>query len=141
MRRWWTFFFALLAASALAHVPKSKDFPIQQIIAPDGGNVWSYAGFDLVSTTNYLLAFQGSDTNRVIQTWRRTRPNFATNGVHEVTAFAYTTADKLTGVKTPAGLTITNFYNASGQLARTVDLEIGRTNSFSYFTNNLIAIL
>jgi len=37
-----------------------------------------------------------------------------------------------------AGLTTTNIYTANGFLARTIDTQIGRTNSFGYTTGGLI---
>ena len=64
-----------------------------------------------------------------------------TNAVNEVTYHTYDAAGRLTSTKTPAGLTTTNIYPASGSYSnwveKIVDLEIGRTNSFTY-TNNLV---
>jgi RHS repeat-associated protein len=114
---------------------------LTQITAPDGSNVWTFGGFDTVSTTNYLYEQFGPDTNRNIQTWQRVLPNYATNGVNEVTTLAWTFGDRLAGTKTPAGLTTTNLYNGNNQLWKTVDIEIGRTNSLGYYTNNLIATI
>lgn len=65
------------------------------------------------------------------------QPLSVTNAVGDVTSFTYDTNGLLTSVATPAGLTTTNLYGADGRLATTIDLEIGRTNSFTY-TNGLI---
>jgi YD repeat-containing protein len=59
-----------------------------------------------------------------------------------VTSYTYDAQARLISTKTPAGLTTTNIYFASGDYTNfvqtTIDLEIGRTNSFTY-TNNLVA--
>jgi len=59
-----------------------------------------------------------------------------TNALEEVTAFTYNGDGQLTSVKTPAGLTTTNLYYSSGDyegwLDKTIDLEINRTNTYTY---------
>ncbi len=60
----------------------------------------------------------------------------ATNAVGDVTFYTYDAQDRLTSVQTPAGLTRTNIYFPSGPYTNfvqtTIDLEISRTNSFTY---------
>jgi len=58
---------------------------------------------------------------------------FATNALNEVTSFTNDAATHLlTSRKTPAGLTTTNLYGGDGRLEKAIDLEISRTNSFTY---------
>jgi RHS repeat-associated protein len=54
-----------------------------------------------------------------------------------MTIYTYDASNRLTSVRTPAGLTTTNIYNAAGFLIQTIDVEINRTNSFTW-TNGLI---
>jgi len=64
-----------------------------------------------------------------------------TNALNEVTHYTYDTQGRLTSTRTPAGLTTTNNYAPSGlnrgYLESTIDLEISRSNSFTY-TNGLV---
>jgi YD repeat-containing protein len=64
-----------------------------------------------------------------------------TNAFGGVHFYTYDMQGLLTSRRTPAGLTTTNIYFSSGWytnwVAATVDLEIGRTNSFTY-ENNLV---
>jgi YD repeat-containing protein len=66
----------------------------------------------------------------------------ATNAVGEVWYYTHDSQGRLTSMKSPSGLTTTNTYFATGEYTNWVqtriDLEIGRTNTFTY-TNNLIA--
>ena len=65
----------------------------------------------------------------------------STNALQEVTFYTYNTDKLLTSVKSPAGLTTTNIYFATGsdagRLDKTIDLEIFRTNSYTY-ANGLV---
>lgn len=67
---------------------------------------------------------------------------FHTNAVGEVTEYTYDTPGRLIRTKTPAGLTTTNIFLPSGDypnfVAQVIDLEINRTNSYTYL-NNLVA--
>jgi RHS repeat-associated protein len=109
---------------------------LSRVVTADGSNVLSLA-YDTVSWTNDRPTF--GDTNRVILTSQRILPRFITNGVGEVTELSFTGFNKLVNVKSSSGLTTTNVYSANGFLSRTIDLEIGRTNSFSYTNNGLVA--
>jgi RHS repeat-associated protein len=66
-----------------------------------------------------------------------------TSAVGEVTAYTIDTAGRLTSIRTPAGLTTTNIYFASGTninyVEQTIDKEINRTNTYSY-ANDLVYI-
>ena len=61
---------------------------------------------------------------------------YYTNAMQEVTVFTYDAQNRLTSVRTPAGLTTTNIYFATGDYTNwvktTIDLEINRTNSYDY---------
>ena len=58
-----------------------------------------------------------------------------------VFANTFQVTDKITSTKSVAGLTTTNIYNANGFLAQTIDLQIGRTNSFGYTKDGLMGTL
>ena len=64
-----------------------------------------------------------------------------TDATNEVTTYTYDSQGRLTSSKTPAGLTTTNIYYATGQytnwIQSTIGLEIQRTNSYVY-ANDLI---
>jgi RHS repeat-associated protein len=74
---------------------------------------------------NYYDMFQGSPLG--------TNYNYGT-----LISTAYSGNNKVTSKTSVAGLTTTNIYNANGFLTQTIDLQIGRTNSFSYTTDGLI---
>ena len=66
---------------------------------------------------------------------------FTTNAVNEVTSYTYDAQGRCTSITQPSGLVTTNFYYASGLsvnlLQTTIDLQINRTNSYTY-TNCLL---
>jgi RHS repeat-associated protein len=65
---------------------------------------------------------------------------YSTNAVGEVTEFKYDSSTHLlSSVRFPSGLTRTNIYasTAPNWLLTTIDVEIGRTNNFTY-TNGLV---
>jgi RHS repeat-associated protein len=64
-------------------------------------------------------------------------PTRITNAVGYVTALTYNGSNRVTSVHSPAGLTTTNNYDATGFLTKVTDIEIGRTNSYTY-TNGLV---
>lgn len=72
-----------------------------------------------------------------INTFTVPLPTKITNAVGYITTIIYNANNQIKSVKSPAGLTTTNTYNASGFLTKVIDIEIGRTNSFTY-TNGLI---
>ncbi|MBI3851947.1 MAG: RHS repeat-associated core domain-containing protein [Verrucomicrobia bacterium] len=59
------------------------------------------------------------------------------NALNEMTIYTYDSSNRVTSIKRPSGLTTTNLYNSDGTLAKTIDLEINRTNSFTY-ANGLV---
>jgi len=95
-----------------------------------------YNGSDLatvIGPQDEILAGYGYTNHLVIR---------ATNAVGDVTSYTWDPQERLTSVKTPAGLTRTNLYFASGTYTNfvqtAIDLEISRTNSFTY-TNGLVS--
>jgi len=89
-------------------------------------------GIDLLFVTNYSGIREASysyDSHHHRLT--------ETNAVGDVTFYTYDTDEHMTGGHTAAGLTTTNTYDASGYLDTTIDLEINRTNKFTY-TNGLV---
>jgi RHS repeat-associated protein len=132
---------------------------LTQVIGADGNPIWSYAGFDTVTWTNFFYSV--NQTNGQFLTSSRVLPDYATNGVGQVSVSTYSISTpitiydvnstnidgstftgygKVTSTKSVAGLTTTNIYNTGGFLVQTIDLEIGRTNSFGYITNGLIGM-
>ena len=99
----------------------------------------------------YVYAANGIDLAKVIGPEGETLAGYSydahhdvvtmTNALGEVTTYSYDTAGRLTGAHSPAGLTTTNIYFAAGAytnwIQTTIDLEIHRTNSFTY-TNDLV---
>src|SRR5262249_24905877 len=67
-----------------------------------------------------------------------------TNAVGDLTSYTYDSQGRLSSTKSPTGLTTTNIYFSSGAytnwIQTTINLEINRTNSFTY-TNNLVYTL
>ena len=132
---------------------------LTQIIAADGQTVWSAGSFDTVIWTN--LFYGSIQTNANTLTSLRVHPSAITNGVNQtatatwsggspvtvytvvstntpITAWTFTGYGRLAGFKSYAGLTTTNLFNADRFLTQTIDLEIGRTNSFGYTSNGLV---
>jgi RHS repeat-associated protein len=54
-----------------------------------------------------------------------------------MTAYTYDTSNRLATIRTPSGLTTSNYYGTNGYLAQTVDLQISRTNSYTW-ANGLV---
>jgi RHS repeat-associated protein len=83
-----------------------------------------------------LLAGYSYDTNHHVLT--------ATNAAGDVTSYTYDTQGRLGTVHTPAGLTTQYNYFPDGPYSnwvqQAVDIEIGRTNSYTY-TNDLVCTL
>jgi YD repeat-containing protein len=69
------------------------------------------------------------------------QPDASYDALNQATVYTYNAKRQVTSRKTPAGLTTTNIYFTSGTasnfLDKTIDLEINRTNSFTY-TNGLV---
>jgi RHS repeat-associated protein len=132
---------------------------LTQIIAADGQPVWTAGNFDTVVWTNWYYA--STQTNASTLTSLRVRPSIITNGVGQtatatwsggtlitnytvvstnvpVFGKSFTGFGQITSFKSYSGLTTTNLFNTDRFLTQTIDLEIGRTNSFSYTSNGLV---
>jgi RHS repeat-associated protein len=109
---------------------------LTQVTGPDGSNIWTFGGFENVAWSNDFK-INSSQSNRIILTSQRVLPRYITNGVGEVTELAFTGFNKLAQVKWSSGLTSSNVYDGSGFLSKTIDQQIGRTNSFAYASNGL----
>ena len=107
-----------------------------------------YGENPLPRTRQYI--YSGSDLKTVLgpkgetlagYAYNNHRPISATNAVGDVTFYTWDSQCRLTSIKTPAGLTTTNLYFASGAYTNfvqtAIDLEINRTNAFTY-TNDLV---
>ena len=144
---------------------------LTKVVGADGNVIWSYGGFDTVTWTNFfytptqtngtittsLRVLPDYATNGLGQVATTTYTSagapinyydmfqgssFGTNynyGTLESTTFGG--YNKVTSVTSVAGLTTTNTYNANGFLTQTIDLQIGRTNSFGYTTDGLVGSL
>jgi len=70
------------------------------------------------------------------------QPLATCNALNEATPFTYNPSNQITRVVSPAGLTTTNVYFTSGndvnRLQKTIELETGRTNSYTYYANGLV---
>ena len=108
---------------------------LKQVIGADGNPIWSCGGFDPVAITNFV--YTTSPATAVIYRWSRVSPDFVTNGLNQVATATYGSLDKIVSYTSAAGLTTTNSYDTNGFLAQTVNLQIGRTNSFGYGNNGL----
>jgi len=75
--------------------------------------------------------------HRITKSYTIPLPSAATNEVGYVTTRTYDSKSRLTGVRLPSGLTVTNRYDSAGFLTNTVALEIAQTNSFTYTKDRL----
>ena len=69
-------------------------------------------------------------------------PDATFDALDQETAYTYNRHGQVTSIITPASLTTTNIYYTSvgsaGRLQTTIDLEISRTNAFTWYTNGLL---
>ncbi len=73
----------------------------------------------------------------IIRTFTPPLPTRITNAVGYVTTYAYDGSNRLASVSVPSGLTTTNSYDTNGFLSTTVDVQTGRTNSFTYLNGKV----
>jgi RHS repeat-associated protein len=64
------------------------------------------------------------------------------DAVNQLTSYVYNSHGQLTRISSPSGLTTTNIYFSAGgsigRLEKTIDLEINRTNTFTYYASGLV---
>ncbi|HEY5915235.1 MAG TPA: hypothetical protein VJA21_31970, partial [Verrucomicrobiae bacterium] len=69
-------------------------------------------------------------------------PDASSDALNQQTTYAYNSYGLVTSIHGPAGLTTTNTYVPSGnglnRLQKSIDLEISRTNSYTYYANGLV---
>jgi RHS repeat-associated protein len=102
-------------------------------------NVYAYDSandidlIEAIGPKGEMVAGYGYDSAHDVLSW--------TNAVGDVTSYTYDSQGRLTSTHSPAGLTTTNSYFASGTnlnwVQTRIDLEISRTNSFTY-RNDLV---
>lgn len=136
---------------------------LTKVIGPDGNTISAYGGFDTVTWTNIFPVSYGPNGTTLAAS--RVTPDYATNGLGQIATNIYTSTGRevdfydlnpgdgnygniadttfsglgeIASKTTIGGLTTTNIYNSNGFLARTIDLQIGRTNSFGYTTDGLM---
>src|SRR5439155_13401641 len=96
--------------------------------------VYDSNGIDLIKQVRVL----GSVSRQISSNYFNTSHQVVTNydALGQARTFTYNSNKQLLSVKTPAGLTTTNLFDTTGTwsnfLTKTVDLEIFRTNSFTY---------
>jgi YD repeat-containing protein len=70
------------------------------------------------------------------------QPLISYNALNEATTYTYNANRQLMSIVRPSGLTTTNVYytggDDAGRLEKTIDLEINRTNAFTYYANGLV---
>ncbi len=141
---------------------------LTKIIGADGNTIWAYGGFDTVIWTNFfntgtqtnattltssrvLPDYATNGLGQIATTTFTTSGNPVTwidlskgTGVNtnrnylKYVGTTYSGYNKVVSFTSVAGLTTTNIYNGSGFLAQTIDLQIGRTNSFGYTADGLV---
>ena len=97
-------------------------------------NILTYAAnnIDVLSVTNALGVCVQSN---VFNSFHQVTTNF--DALSEKTVYTYDSNHRLTGVQIPAGLTVTNIFGSDGYLASNIDLQISRTNTYTW-TNGLM---
>jgi RHS repeat-associated protein len=68
----------------------------------------------------------------VIKTYTVPLPSKITNALGYIATRVYNGNNKITSMTSPAGLTTTYAYNGAGFLTNVTDVQIGRTNAYSY---------
>ena len=73
----------------------------------------------------------------VVKIYTLPLPTSIVNAAGYTTSITYDGNNRVTSIQSPAGLTTTNNYDTNGFLAKVTDIQIGRTNSYTY-TNGLV---
>jgi RHS repeat-associated protein len=112
----------------------------------------SYGGFIQVSKTIPIFTYtmwwpqlNGTTYVYITHPWNQEivasytlpLPTKITNAVGYVSSITYDGSNRVSSVRSLAGLTTTNSYDPNGFLTKVVDIEIGRTNSYTH-ANGLI---
>ncbi|HEX5222240.1 MAG TPA: hypothetical protein VFZ59_21985 [Verrucomicrobiae bacterium] len=134
-------------------VRNHRGWPTNEVSTYTAPNGASFAqGSSNLRTNDYLydgngidlLRHVGADGNQVLSNYFNAyhQALVSYNALNEATVYTYNGNRQLTSVLTPAGLTTTNIYFPSGddagRLDKTIDLEIQRTNAYTYYANGLV---
>jgi RHS repeat-associated protein len=95
-------------------------------------NVYEYATND-VDMVQHTLLVNGTPVlqeSNIYNSFHQVVTNY--DAKMQVTSYTYDTNRLLTLINRPSGLTTSNSYYANGQLKESIDVEIGRANSYSY---------
>ena len=92
----------------------------------------------LTNTTVTLLIWPNNTTYTNIYTLPVYVNEVLTDVSNNVTTVNYNGRHQIAGISYPTGLHRTNYYDGNGFLSKTIDLEIARTNGFS-FVNGVLA--
>jgi len=87
---------------------------------------------DGIATTNALGVQIATNTYNA---YHQILTNY--DALNQLTVYTYNANHLVTSITTPSGLTTTNIYGADNRVQITIDLRIGRTNSYTY-TNGLM---
>ncbi len=127
-----------------AHSQVTQD--ISTYTASGGSVAFRTNTFAYAANSIDLLQQVGPLAEQVISNYFATtntfhQPDASYDALNQATTYTYNANRQVTSRKTPPGLTTTNIYFTSGtdagRLSTTIDLEISRTNSFTY-TNGLV---
>jgi RHS repeat-associated protein len=144
---------------------------LTKVVGADGNAIWTYGGFDTVTWTNFFYTGSQTNgttltSSRVLPDYATNGVGLvSTNtytaggkpisfydlyqGTPTATNYDYGTwlatsfpgYSKVSSTRSVAGLLTTNFFDGNGFLVKTIDLQISRTNSFTYTTDGLIGSL
>jgi len=111
---------------------------------PGGGVAFRTNLFIYAANSIDLVQQVGPNAEQVASNYFGTsfhQPDASYDALNQQTLYAYNGNRQLTSISRPSGLTTTNLYFASGSYAnwldRTIDLEIARTNAYTY-NNGLV---
>ena len=94
--------------------------------------VYGTNNIDLLVLTNAAGVMASSN---VFNGYHQVATNY--DALSQTTVYTYDGYSRLTSVKTPAGLTTTNLYGTDNYLSQTIDLEIGRTNAYTWINGSI----
>ena len=89
--------------------------------------LYSTNNIDLLALTNAVNVMASSN---VFNGYHQVAANYDALG--EVTVYTYDDRARLTSIKSPSDLTTTNLYGADYYLSQTIDVEVGRSNSYTW---------
>jgi RHS repeat-associated protein len=100
-------------------------------------NDQTVATFGEYETNTYVTSHAIGTPSTTTTTCLSVLPKAATNALGEVTRYTFGPRDRVSSIKTAAGLTTTNIFDSGNFVTKSVDLEISRTNQFAYTNGQL----